>query len=144
MSGRGVGEAMANNVRFIEVVHDEELTHRQPEATAAVRRFFPNSPPVKLYRAADGRIGFQLQLSVTAGDRKRLEDAYRAVMKVLGEKRGRPRGAKTVQTKLLLPEPVYRALKKAAADSNATMSNVVADIARRELIDKSARRAVRT
>jgi len=72
------------------------------------------------------------------------EDAYRAVMKVLGEKRGRPRGAKTVQTKLLLPEPVYRALKKAAADSNATMSNVVADIARRELIDKSARRAVRT
>lgn len=132
-----------NKVHFIEVVRDDELTNKEPEATAAFRRFFPNSPPVKLYRTADGRIGFQLQLSVAAGERKRLEDAYRAVMKVLGEKRGRPRGAKTVQTKLLLPEPVYRALKKAAADSNATMSNVVADLARRELIEGGPSRTVR-
>ena len=97
---------MATKVRFIEIVRDEELAKKEPEATGAVRRFFPDSPPVKLYRAADGRIGFQLRLSVAAGERKRLEDAYRAIMKVLGEKRGRPGGAKTVQTKLLLPEPV--------------------------------------
>jgi hypothetical protein len=135
---------MPRKVHVIEVVRDEELAKKEPEATAAVRRFFADSPPVKLYRAADGRIGFQLQLSVAAGERKRLEDAYRAVMKILGEKRGRPRGAKTVQTKLLLPEPVYRALKKAAADSHATMSSVVADLARRELIERSANRGVRT
>lgn len=134
---------MTKKVHVIEVVRDEELVKRETEATAAVRRFFPNSPPVKLYRTADGRIGFQLQLSVATGERKRLEDAYRAVMKVLGEKRGRPRGAKTVQTKLRLPEPVYRALKKAAANSNASMSSVVADLARRELIARAARRAVR-
>ncbi len=65
-------------------------------------------------------------------------------MKVLGEKRGRPRRAKTVQTKLLLPELVYRALKKAAVDSNATMSNGVADLARREPIERNASRGVRT
>jgi hypothetical protein len=132
-----------SKVHFIEVVRDEALEKKEPEATAAVRRFFPGCPPVKLYRAADGRIGFQLQLSVTAGQRKRLEDAYRAVMKVLGERRGRPRGEKTVQTKLLLPEPIYRALKEAAADSNATMSNVVAGLARRELLAKDARLASR-
>lgn len=135
---------MAKKVHVIEVVRDEELARKEPGATAAVRRFFPDAPPVKLYRGADGRIGLQLQLSVAAGQRKRLEDAYRAVMRVLGEKRGRPREGKKVQTKLLLPEPVYRALKKAAVESNATMSNVVADLARRGLVAGSASRAFRT
>jgi len=135
---------MAKKVQFIEVVRDRHLARKEPEVTTAVRRVFPNSPPVKLYRTADGRVGFQLQVSVAAGERKRLEEAYQAAMKVLGERRGRPRGEKTVQTKLLLPEPVYRALKRVAADSNATMSRVVTDLARRELIGKTAGRSVRT
>jgi len=117
----------------VEIIPDKDLNGKEPAATAAVRRIFPGVPPVKLYRQADGRVGFHLQVAVAAGDRKKLEDAYRAVMKVIGEKRGRPAGAKTVQTKLRLPEPVFRALKKAAADSHSTVSNVVAEIARRVL-----------
>lgn len=124
---------MARKVHFLELVRDDELERKAPAATAAVRRIFPDAPPVKLYRAADGRVGFHLQVTVAAGDRKKLEDAYRAVMRVLGEKRGRPPGRKTVQAKLRLPEPVFRALKKAAADSHSTMSNVVAELARRAL-----------
>ena len=53
--------------------------------------------------------------------------AYRAVMKVVGVKRGRPVGDKTVQAKLLLPQPVYSALKKEAKRSNVTMSRLVAE-----------------
>ncbi len=125
---------MRKKVQFIEIGRDEALAQKAPAATAAVRRFFPNAPPVRLYRTADGRVGFSLQLSVTAGHRKRFEEAYRAVMRVLGERRGRPPGVKTVQTKLRLPEPVFRALKRAAANSKATMSSVVADLARRALV----------
>jgi len=48
-------------------------------------------------------------------------------MKVLGRKRGRLAGVKTIQTKLRLPEPVYEELKKAADESHQSMSNIVAE-----------------
>ena len=117
------------NVHVVEVVEDSELRKKEGKAREAVKRFFPNAGPLRLYRTAEGRIGAQLDLSLTPGDRQRLDDAYGAIMKVLGETRGRPRGVKTVQTKLLLPEPVYRALKRAAAATNSTMSALVAQLA---------------
>ncbi len=114
-------------VHFVEIVPDAKLQRLEIEAGRAVRRLFPDCTRVKLYRTADGKIGCQMQVAVVPGGRKRLEEAYRAVMKVLGEKRGRRAGVKTVQTKLRLPEPVYSALKKAAGDSQKTMSAVVVD-----------------
>ena len=119
------------NVHVIEVVEDAKLRKNEAKASEAVKRFFPNAGPLRLYRTAEGRIGVQLNLTLTPGDRQRLDDAYRAIMKVLGERRGRPRGVKTIQTKLLLPEPAYRALKRAAAASNSTMSGLVAQMAAR-------------
>ena len=68
-----------------------------------------------------------MQVAVAAGERKKLDEVYRAVMRVLGEKRGRRRGVKTIQTKLHLPEPIYSVLKRVAEDSGSTMSNVVAE-----------------
>ncbi len=115
------------SVDFVEIVKDTELRKKEKAATDAIRRFYPDCGPAKLYRTADGRIGFQMQVGVAPGDRQRLEGAYRAVMKVLGERRGRRPGVKTVQTKLHLAEPVYAALKKAAERSHSTMSNVVAN-----------------
>ena len=118
------------NVHVIEVVDDAQLRKKEAKASQALKRFFPNAGRLRLYRTAEGRIGVQVDLTVTSGDRKRLDDAYRAIMKVLGERRGRPPGGvKTVQTKLLLPEPAYRALKRAAAASNSTMSRLVAELA---------------
>ena len=114
-------------VDFVEIIHDEELRKKEQAATEAVRRFYPDCGPVRLYRTSDGRVGLQMQIAVAAGDRKRLDQVYRVVMKVLGEKRGRRAGVKTVQTKLRLPQPVYSALKKAAESSESTMSSVVAD-----------------
>ena len=116
-----------STVNFIEVVYDNELQTLEKKATEVVRRFYPSSPPVRLYRTKDGKIGCQLQITLAPGERKRLEEVYRAVVRVLGEKRGRRPGVRTVQTKLRLPETVYSALKKAATESGSTMSNVVAD-----------------
>ncbi len=118
---------MKTQVHVIEVRRDADLLKKQKAAIRVLRRFFPNCDSVELYSTPDGRLGFQAKLALTAGDRERLDEAYRAVMKVLGENRGRPKGPKTVQTKLRLPEPVYTALKKAARHSNATMSEVVAE-----------------
>jgi len=120
-------------VHFIEVIDDSDLKKREKRVTQAVKRLCPDSGPVKLYRTADGQLGFQLQLRLKTGERKVLDDVYRTVMRVLGIKRGRRSGVKTVQTKLRLPEAVYRSLKKAASDSHATISAVVADLARRKL-----------
>lgn len=117
------------HVHVIEVVEDPELKKKQAQAATAVRRIFPNAGEVRLYRTAQGRIGVQLDLALTPGDRRRLDEAYSAVMRIVGEKRGRPRGVKTVQTKLLLPEPVYRSLKRAAAASHSTMSSLVTQLA---------------
>lgn len=114
-------------VTFVEIVADPVLKKKQRVATKAVEKILPGCGPVVLYRTANGRIGFQMKVSVTAGDRKRLDQAYRAIMKILGVKRGRPTGQRTVQAKLLLPEPVYDALKKAAKESNVTMSRLAAD-----------------
>lgn len=116
-------------VHVVEVVQDPELRKKEARARAVVKRFFPDAGPVRLYRTAEGRIGCQLDISVTAGDRKRLDEAYHAIMKAVGEKRGRPRGVKKVQTKLMLPEPAYQALKRAAAASNETMSGLVTQLA---------------
>lgn len=119
---------------------DPELRKKEKEANEAVRRSYPSCGPVKLYRAADGRLGFQIQLGVAAGDRKLLDDVYRVIMRALGERRGRRPGVKTVQTKLRLPEPVYLGLKNKAARSKVTLSAVVADLARRELQRGGSRR----
>lgn len=127
-------------VHVIEIIKDKQLRAKEALATQAVRRFYPDAGPVKLYRTVDGSAGFQLDIAVTAGDRKRLDDAYRAVMKVLGEKRGRPQGVKTVQTKLYLPEPIYLTLKRAAAASNATMSGLVAELAKKVSIPRAGLR----
>jgi hypothetical protein len=120
-------------VNFVEVIPDPKLKKKEEAVTKAVKRLYPDCGPVKLYRTADGRVGFQIQIVVEAGDRKRLEEVYRVVTKALGEKRGRPRGAKTVQAKLHLPKPVYSALKKAAEDSHTTMSGIVTESLRAHL-----------
>jgi predicted DNA-binding ribbon-helix-helix protein len=72
-------------------------------------------------------------LSLATGERKVLDDVYKIIMKGLGERRGRRPGPKTVQTKLRLPQPVYSALKKAAEESNVTLSRFVAGLAAKEL-----------
>lgn len=114
-------------VDFVEIIDDTELKKKEKEVTETVRRFFPDCGRVKLYRTADGRIGLQMQVDLKPGERQKLDEAYRAAMKVLGERRGRPPGVETVQTKLHLPKPVYSALKKTAEESHATMSSIVTD-----------------
>lgn len=116
-------------VHTIEIVHDEELRAKEEEATKAFRKFFPQAPSLKLYRASDGRIGFQVAIALSPGDRKLFNDAYAAVMKILGEKRGRPRGTKKVQAKLRLNEDVYKALKATADKSHKSVSSVVEELA---------------
>ncbi len=116
-------------VHVVEVVPDADLRKKETKARAVVKRFFPNAGPVRLYRTAEGRIGCQLDLTVTVGDRKRLDQAYEAIMDALGERRGRPRGVRKVQTKLMLPESAYLALKRAAAASHETMSGLVTQLA---------------
>ncbi len=86
------------NVHAIEVVKDAELGKKEARARAVVKRFFPNAGPVRLYRTAQGRIGCQLDLTVTAADRMRLDQAYEAIMDAVGEGSRRRRGTKTVQT----------------------------------------------
>lgn len=124
---------MKPKVDFVEVVPDADLKAKEKEATATMRRFYPDCGPVTLYRTADGRTGLQLKLAIMTSDRKRFDQAFRAVMKVLGEKRGRPAGEKTVQAKLHLPVPVFKALKETAEETNSTMSRVVADSLRAQL-----------
>lgn len=122
---------MPSKVHFVEVVPDSSLRKKEVEATSAFRRFFPKAPPLKLYRTRDGRIGFQAQVAAASGERSRLGSAYAAVMKVLGEKRGRPAGERKGQAKLRLREPIYKALKAAAEKSHTTLSGLVEDLARK-------------
>ncbi|MBI2221714.1 MAG: hypothetical protein HYU53_10970 [Acidobacteria bacterium] len=121
-------------VQTIEVVRDDELKAKEREATATFRKVFPEAPPLKLYRTSDGRIGFQVAIGLSPGDRKLFNDAYAAVMKILGEKRGRPRGTRKVQAKLRLTEDVYKALKATADSSHKSLSSVVEDLAYRARI----------
>ena len=127
---------MKTNV--IEIVRDAQLKKKEKEVTKIVRGFYPQCGPVKLYRTVGGRVGFQIQLTLTPENRKQIDRVHRAVMKYLGEKRGRPNGVETVQTKLHLPKPIYAALKKAAQDSRETMSNIVADSLLVQLRKKSS------
>ncbi len=86
---------LKTKAHVVEVVPDADLRRKkEAKARAVVKRFFPNVGPVRLYRTADGRIGCQLDVTVTAGDRKRLDQAYEAIMDVVGQRRGRPRGVK--------------------------------------------------
>jgi hypothetical protein len=120
-------------VEFIEIVQDDDLKRKERAVTEAIRRSCSNCGPIKLYRTTDGRIGFQISLSLATGERKVLDDVYKIIMKALGERRGRRPGPKTVQTKLRLPQPVYLALKRAAEESKVTLSRFVAGLAAKEL-----------
>ena len=79
-------------VHVVEVVPDADLRKKEAKARAVLKRFFPNAGPARLYRTAEGRVGCQLDLTVTAGDRKRLHQAYKAIMDAVGEKIRRTRG----------------------------------------------------
>ena len=116
-------------VGVVEVVVDDALQQKTRAATVAFRRFFADAPELRLYKTIDGRLGFQTQLSLAPGDRVRFEKAYRAVMKVLGATRGRPAGARKVQAKLRLREPVYRKLRMAAKRSRRTISDLIEELA---------------
>ena len=116
-------------VQTIEIVPDDQLKSKEDKATAAFRKFFPKAPSLKLYRTADGRIGFQVAIALSPGDRKNFNDAYAAVMKVLGERRGRPIGRRKVQAKLRLNEDVYKALRSKAESSHQSLSSLVEDLA---------------
>jgi len=118
-----------DGVQTIEIVHDEKLKAKAALATATFRKFFPDAPPLRLYRTSDGQIGFQVAIALAPGSRKHLNDAYAAVMRVLGEKRGRPIGSRKVQAKLRLHENVYKALKETADKSHKSLSSVVEDLA---------------
>lgn len=118
-----------SKVDVVELVVDDGLRQKTRAATAAFRRFFGDAAELKLYRTSDGRLGFQAQLALASGDRARFEKAYRAVMKVLGETRGRPAGTRKVQAKLRLREPVYRKLRIAAKRSRRTVSDLVEELA---------------
>jgi len=118
-----------NGVHTIEIVRDDELKSKEEKATAVFRQFFPDAPALRLYRTADRRIGVQVAISLSPGDRKHFDDAYVAVMKILGEKRGRRRGSRKVQAKLRLNENVYKALKASAERSHKTVSSLVEDLA---------------
>lgn len=76
-------------VHVVEVVPDDGLQGREAEVRAVVCRFFPTVPPLRLYRTTEGAIGCQLDVTVTAGDRERLAEAFEAVSKVLTETRPR-------------------------------------------------------
>lgn len=118
-----------DGVHTIEVVPDGKLKAKEARMTAAFRKFFPEAPPLRLYRTSDGRVGFQVAMSLSHGDRRLLNEAYAAVMKVLGERRGRPRGSRKVQAKLRLNERVYKALKATADRSHKSLSSVVEELA---------------
>lgn len=120
---------MTKKVQVVEVVRDDELRRRERAATRAFRRFYPKAPPLELYRTRDGRVGFQAQIAIAPGERDRFEKAYRAVLGALGRRPGRPAGARKVQAKLRLREPVYRALRAAAKRSHTTVSDLVEDLA---------------
>jgi len=114
-------------VIFLEIQNDPELRKKEQQASEALRRFYPNSGPVRLYRTTEGEVGIQATLPIVPGDRKRIEAAYRALMEAIGEGRGRPKGPDTVQTKLRLERAVVARIKKEARRRRTTMSRVVSD-----------------
>ena len=116
-----------SKVTFVEIVRDNELKKKEGEVAKAVNQLYPGGGPVRLYRTAEGQIGFQFRLAIEPGDKRRLDRLYATVMTVLGERKGRRAGVKTIQTKLRLPQSVYEDLKKAAANSRSTMSKVVSE-----------------
>ena len=56
------------NVTFVEIVSDPELKAREEEVSKAVNDLYPGCGPVKLYRTADGQVGFELRVAITAGE----------------------------------------------------------------------------
>lgn len=123
------------DIQFIEVAPDRSLGRKERALNRKLRRAFPECAPVKLYRTTDGRLGFQLQLSVALGDRRKLDELYRFISQSLGTRRGRLSGAKTVQTKLNLRQDAYEALRRLCASSRKSLSAVAS-----ELIVSGARR----
>jgi len=116
-----------HKVEFVEIVPDADLKEKEAEVTEAVKKIYPDSERVVLYRTAQGQIGSQANLRIAPGDKRRLDQLYGVVMRVLGERRGRPAGVKTVQTKVRLPQTVYDRLRKIAEASHSTMSDIVAE-----------------
>lgn len=119
-------------VNFVEVASPPVEANARVQAI--VRRHFPDAGKVKVYRTIDGRIGVSGRFSLVAGDRRRLDAFHRDLSRALGDGRGRPRGEPTVQTKLNLPKKVYNALKSAARRSGSSMSRLVADYVRANLL----------
>jgi len=66
------GQSRNRKVTFVEIVSDPRLKAREGDVSKAVNELYPGCGPVKLYRTADGQVGFELRVAITAGDKKRL------------------------------------------------------------------------
>lgn len=129
---RKTGVARKVKVDFIEVT--EAPVPAEAKVQAIVKRHYPEAGPVRIYRTTDGRIGVIGDIPVLPGDRARYNAFYRDLSRALGGRRGRPRGEPTVQTKLNLPKKIHKALKGAAKKSGLSMSRLVADYVRANLL----------
>lgn len=89
-------------VKFVEVVEYHHLRKMEVIANGVFQKHFPESEAscLRLYRTSDGQVGFNVELSLKAGDKKRLIEAYVDVMSVLRKNRKRLPSTRKIQRKL--------------------------------------------
>ena len=71
------------HVHVVEVVQDDALRAKEALATAAFRQFFPDAPPVILFRTSDGQVGIQVSLAFSGNPN--FDEAYKAVVEAAGQ-----------------------------------------------------------
>ncbi len=105
-----------SSVHIINIVEDDTLKDKEETATATFRKFFPDAPPVKLYRTSGGKVG--MQVAVSPRDPK-FDDAYQAVLRAIGEVR--------IMLKRVIHSQEYHPCTKYLDGINALLSQLSKD-----------------
>lgn len=94
-----------SRVRFLEIESDPRLRALEKKVVAGL-----DGVAVRLFRDAEGRLGYSARVSASATGKKALDLVHRRVCEAAGVRRGRPPVEPTRQVKCRVPESVYQRL----------------------------------
>ena len=110
-----------SRVRFLELESDPSLRGLEKKVVAGL----PPGISLRLFRDAEGQIGYAARVSASSAGKKALDQIHRRVCELAGVRRGRPPAEPTRQVKCRVPESVYQRLVTESRRRHTTPSTLL-------------------
>jgi hypothetical protein len=117
-----------SKAKFYELKRTKDLEELESEVNKELKAEGKGKLAVRLFQTEQGEVGYSIRVIPTGSGRKDLDIVHRVACRVLGYKRGRPRGVPTRQVKVRVPEETYQKLVRQAKRRHVAPSRLAGEL----------------